>query len=91
METLDTSAPHNRRVPPEHDDEWAVEPLKPKRTPRTLKEIERLLAGLHIAIATDLDVAKREILQRIAAVETSVEAIARNMTRRDSEETRGSD
>lgn len=91
MEASDMSAPHDRRVPPENDDDWAVEPLKPKRASRTVRETERLLAALQLAISTDLDVVRREILRRLGAIEISVEVIARELGRRGSEETRGSD
>ncbi len=77
-------SPKNERpVPLKATGDLVIEPLRPKRVSGTLRETERLLAALQVAVSTDLDLAKREILERIAAVETSVEAIAREMARRN--------
>lgn len=67
---------------PQNGGGYTVEPLKPKRPSRTVKEVEALLAALQVAISTDMNSAKKEILDRIGAVETSVELIARELANR---------
>lgn len=82
MDANNTPATNGGQAAPEHGGGYSVEPLKPKRPSRTVKEVEALLAALQVAISTDLNSAKQEILERIGAVETSVELIARELAGR---------
>ena len=63
-----------------------IEPLKPKRVSRTVAEIERRLAALQVALATDLDLLKREIIERLGAVENALEVMARELARKSNKE-----
>lgn len=66
------------RLFPESGDQLTVEPLRPKPS-RRAKELERLFEGLRYALATDLDLAKQEVLQKIREVSTSVDLIAQEL------------
>ncbi|MHB8523059.1 MAG: hypothetical protein ACYDH9_20200 [Limisphaerales bacterium] len=86
--SMDTGNTSSQNIPAEDGEQLAVEPLKPKRTPRTVMEMERLLAALQVAMGMDLNSAKQEILHRLRAVESSVELMAQDMARKEDDPTR---
>ncbi len=59
-----------------------IEPLKPRRPSRTVRKVESLLAAFQVGISTDVNQAKREILQHVRGLQAAVEAIARELARR---------
>lgn len=59
-----------------------IEPLQPERASQTVVAIERRLAALQIALATDLNLLKREIFQRLGVVEDALEVLARELARK---------
>ncbi|MHB8523497.1 MAG: hypothetical protein ACYDH9_22440 [Limisphaerales bacterium] len=81
MDAGDTPKLNDGQLFPERGRGLTVEPVKPKRPPRTVKEIEALVVGLQVALVTELNATKEEILHAIREGQAAVEAIAREMVR----------
>lgn len=68
----------------EHANQMIVGPLARKIAQEAYK-LDRALDSIRIEFCTNLDLAKREILDRIREVETSVETMAREIAHRKRE------
>lgn len=65
--------------------ERGTERISSKRPSRTVREIKSALAALQVMLSTELDLAKREILNKVLGLEKSVDALARELERRKAE------
>ncbi len=82
MDTGNLFSPGDTKPSPGEGGEVTIEPLKPKRPSRTVREVESLLAAFQVGISTDMNQTKEEILQHVRDLQSAVEAIARELARR---------
>jgi len=77
------------QIPLDQTDQMTIKLLS-RKISRENKKIERLLGGIRLAIYADLEIVKRELLQNLRQVESEVELIARELTRKNGGESANS-